>query len=462
MARRNLHRLIVPATVLAFGLGWGAAHLTRGADDSPDVPDVYGVPDVPDVYDVSGAAGGERSVAEPAAAVASAAQVAQGAAAGQGQREAELAQAAGVTIKTGAVPFAPCPSEPEAEPDWLLDTAAARYEEGEFAIAHGCASAAADLVPGSIDAHHIRALAAAALGHLGAARDAYALALALDPDDPETLAAAANFYINTMQPKRREATQLGFEYAHRGRSRVVARRRGQAPLRARLAVLEAQALNDLGNTDDALVRLEEAIALAPEMAAAHYERGVALFNACRFDDARDALERVLTSVPDDPYTHHHLGLVHERRGDMQAAAAHFARARALAPLVFRAPVAISPAEFRAEVERAIDELPRDLAGLLDEVALELSELPDDADLLAVTPPFSPTILGLYRGLPLGVEAPAGDRSVPPRAVVLYRANLARAAASRAELNHQIRRTLRHELGHVQGLDESQLRLRGLD
>ncbi|GAB4559948.1 MAG: hypothetical protein Tsb0020_06220 [Haliangiales bacterium] len=447
MARRNLHRLIVPATALAFGLGWGAAHLTRGADDLSGASGVIS------------AGGGERAVS----AQAPAAQVAQGAAAaGQGQREAELAQAAGVTIKAGAVPFAPCPSEPEAEPDWLLDTAAARYEAGEFAIAHGCASVAADLVPGSIDAHHIRALAAAALGHLGAARDAYALALALDPDDPETLAAAANFYINTMQPKRREATQLGFEYAHRGRSRVVARRRGYAPLRARLAVLEAQALNDLGNTDDALVRLEEAIALAPEMAAAHYERVVALFNACRFEGARAALERVLTSVPDDPYTHHHLGLVHERRGDLQAAAAHFARARALAPQVFRAPVAISPAEFRAEVERAIDELPSELAGLLDEVALELTELPDDADLTAVTPPFSPTILGLYRGLPLGVEAPAGDLSVPPRAVVLYRANLARAAATRAELNHQIRRTLRHELGHVQGLDESQLRLRGLD
>ena len=74
---------------------------------------------------------------------------------------------------------------------------------------------------------------------------------------------------------------------------------------------------------------------------------------------------------------------------------------------------------------------------------------------------SPTILGLYRGLPVSVEV-GETTSVPARAVVLYRKNLARATHTRAELNRQIRHTLRHEIGHMQGYDEDELRRRGLE
>jgi len=34
--------------------------------------------------------------------------------------------------------------------------------------------------------------------------------------------------------------------------------------------------------------------------------------------------------------------------------------------------------------------------------------------------------------------------------------------TRAELDRQIRRTLAHEIGHLRGLDEGQLRRRGLE
>jgi predicted Zn-dependent protease with MMP-like domain len=46
--------------------------------------------------------------------------------------------------------------------------------------------------------------------------------------------------------------------------------------------------------------------------------------------------------------------------------------------------------------------------------------------------------------------------------VLYRMNLARAVRSRAELTEQIDRTIRHELGHLDGLDEDDLRRRDLE
>jgi predicted Zn-dependent protease with MMP-like domain len=92
------------------------------------------------------------------------------------------------------------------------------------------------------------------------------------------------------------------------------------------------------------------------------------------------------------------------------------------------------------------------------IKIEVADLPDPADLKAVSPPFPPTILGLYRG-PVGRSPAAGD---DPPSIVLYRKNLARAVKSRAELTEQIRDTLLHEIGHLEGLDEDDLRRRGME
>jgi predicted Zn-dependent protease with MMP-like domain len=46
--------------------------------------------------------------------------------------------------------------------------------------------------------------------------------------------------------------------------------------------------------------------------------------------------------------------------------------------------------------------------------------------------------------------------------VLYRKNLLRFAHDRAELDRQVRVTLLHELGHLHGEDDEQLRARGLE
>jgi tetratricopeptide (TPR) repeat protein len=361
---------------------------------------------------------------------------------------------------------AECPVETQGARDTaaLLDTASQRYSTGEFAVAYECAAAAADINPRSVDAHHIRAAAAAALGRHDLAQTAFIMALALDPDDPESLAAAADFYINVMPSKRRDTILIGLEHARRGRARAVVRRRTGRELRARLALLEAQAYNDLGQPGEALERVDEVLELSPGSVEAEHERGIALFGLCKFDDAREAFHRVLDGAPEDAYAHHHLGLVYERMGRHADSATHFGRARALAPAEFWAPVAISDAGFRAEVEEALAELPVEVRIILEAVDIEVADLPALADLTAVEPPFSPTILGLFRGLPLGVDnldAP-GSGPVPPRAIVLYRKNLARATRTRDELDRQIRRTLMHEIGHLSGLDEDALRRRGLD
>ena len=76
----------------------------------------------------------------------------------------------------------------------------------------------------------------------------------------------------------------------------------------------------------------------------------------------------------------------------------------------------------------------------------------------ITPPFPPTILGLFRG-PVGHTVTTADE---PPSIVLYRKNLARAVKTRAELTEQIRDTLLHEIGHLEGLDEDDLRRRGME
>jgi tetratricopeptide (TPR) repeat protein len=343
----------------------------------------------------------------------------------------------------------------------LLDRAADRYDHGDFTISLACAEEAARVEPRSVEAHHDRAAALQELGRLDEAESAFSRALALDPDDPETLAGAADLYINRLPPTN-DHTETGLELARRGSRRLkrVRAPHGARPDRAlvsRLSLLEGQALNDLGRSREALMRLDTALAAVPDDVHARYERAVALFDLCRFGEAKRAFTDVLAKNPHDAWAHHHLGLTLERLGDVASADRELARARTEAPTEFHSPVDVSAQEFRALVDGEASKLPTELRADLGRVSLETSDLPDLTDLTAEEPPLAPTILGLFRGAPIG-EAPESEA----RAIVIYRKNLERAVASRDELVQQIRTTLLHELGHLRGEDDDALRARGLE
>jgi Flp pilus assembly protein TadD/predicted Zn-dependent protease with MMP-like domain len=381
----------------------------------------------------------------------------------------------GGALVEGATPVRPHREEPviecpavvpdnaddEARVSALLDEANKQIEHAQYGAAWTCADRAGDLSPTSVEAQHLRGAALAALGRDQEAQTAYALALALDPDDPETLRAVADFYINGKGERGRDALRLGLELAQRGSRRAEARRRRNPPLVADLAVLEAQALNDLGRSDEALGRVAAALRIAPGRGDALHEKGVALFDLSRFADARTVLQKALAIQPDDAYTHQMLGLTLEQLGD-KGADAELARAFELAPTELTRPVVIPLDEFQQEVDAVVQTLPAARKARVHAVKIEIADLPDPVDLAAVTPPFPPTILGLYRG-PVGhaAELPqaSGDE---PVSIVLYRKNLARAVKSRSELSEQIRDTLLHEIGHLEGLDEDDLRRRGME
>ncbi len=415
------------------------------------------------------------------------------------QAEATVAsKAASEAAETPPRPLRRCfpeqPSWVDAAVGTLLDRAADLYEAADFTGALACAEEAARQAPRSVEAHHNRAIAFVRLERMDEARDALALALALGPDDPETLEAAADLHINQLPPSA-DRSALGLEYARRGSRRALRR---DADRVARLALLEGQALIDLGRASEALRRIEAALAASPSFAAASYERGVALFELCRFGEARRMFEKVLADAPDHAHALYHLGLIEERMGE-EAAARHLAAASASDAKSFPVPIDVSGNEFAARVQHAVAELPeevrRDLAG----IRIETADLPDDTDLTAEKPPLSPTILGLFRGLPLdfgehaAVATPSGrpgkgkaaalpapasattpgasrapvaagapqcDPTV--RAIVLYRRNLLRTVRDGAELDAAIARTLMHEVGHLRGEDDGSLRDRGLE
>ena len=407
--------------------------------------------------------GGDPPVTVPALAITDSAQ----AAAAASSSVAPGKRVEGATLRPHhEEPVVDCPAtiadnaDDDARAAALLDAANKQIVASSFAAAWTCADRAADLVPTSVEAHHLRGSALAALGREADAQLAYALALSLDPDDPETLRAVADFYINGKGEHGRDALRLGLELAQRGSRRVIARRRRNPPLAADLAVLEAQALNDLGRSDEALQQIDVAIRLAPGRGDALHEKGVALFDLSRFADAKAVLARALAIQPDDAYSHQMMGLTLEQLGDIPGADSELARALALAPTELSAPVLIAPAEFQHEIDAVVASLPEDRKVAVRAIKLEVVDLPDPADLAAVKPPFPPPILGLYRG-PVGRGARA-QTDVETPSIVLYRKNLARAVKTRAELSEQIRDTLLHEIGHLEGLDEDDLRRRGME
>ena len=353
------------------------------------------------------------------------------------------------------VPAARCPLPPGSALALFQEEAVgARFEaaldafDGAFDAARwdealSCAQEASRLAPDAPVAHLDRALAFDGLGLWHEARLAYGRALALAPLEPEVLRAYGDFL-------EREGTDDGLETAL-----LLARRGREAAedpaLGADLALVEARAANALGHSERALSAAETALAL-DERPEALVERGVALFELTRLEEADRAFAEALTRLPDDPRALHWAGLVAEHLGRHGEAMQRLARAAELDPEGHPRPLEVSPEEFAAVVETELLALPApDRARLETGARLESAELPAVSDLREDQFVLSPTILGLFR------PGPPGGRSD----ILLYRKNILRVVRDREELRREVRDTLLHELGHLAGETDAELRDRGL-
>jgi tetratricopeptide (TPR) repeat protein len=361
-----------------------------------------------------------------------------------------LDSAAGDARPQPKPPAQPCISSNEPTLPDLLDQAGRAYEQGRYEDALECAREATRIDGMSVAAHHFRGAALTELGKVEEARTAYSRALALDPDDPEVLRSVADLHVRRLGA--RDDLELALQYVHRALPR--AQRAKDKPLLKDLYLLQAMSYDDLGRPGDALSSANRALENDATDRESRREKGVALFELCRFDAAKVELGKLANEEP-DAWAEHYLGLIAERAQDEMAAEAHFARATKLDPEAFKATAQAAPSIFQRVVQDEVAKLPPDIKAGLARANFEVTDLPQVADLVATDPPLSPGILGLFR--PPAETAPADAKAT----IVLYRRNLSRAAHTDDELHREVRDTLMHEVGHLNGEDDEQLRDRGL-
>lgn len=347
---------------------------------------------------------------------------------------------------TARCPFGPDADGLAAEDRFVrgLELFDAALDAEHYDEALACAQEATRLAPDDVRGHINRGVALEGLEQFEAARDAYARALAVDPEDPEALRASADALVRRGTDDALEAAVL---QARRGRERA-----SESKASSELAVIEAGALNGLGRSAEALSAAETALALDGDSIEAMAERGVALFELLRFSQARAALAAARAGDDQNAKAAYFLGLLEERDGHDDLATRLLETAATLDPEGYPPALAVSPDAFGALVDGEVRKLSSEARAALARTDFSWTELPDEADLSAGEPVLSPTIVGLFRPAP-----EEGGRD----AILLYRRNLLRICRSEAELEREVRDTILHELGHLNGADDAELRDQGL-
>jgi predicted Zn-dependent protease with MMP-like domain len=217
---------------------------------------------------------------------------------------------------------------------------------------------------------------------------------------------------------------------------------------------------------DATLRLEEG---EPQMALealrgaersadpAHffYLRAASHYDLVHFPEARDDAERALAIHPDYAHAWDLLSRVHEHQGDAAAATAAASRAQQIDPEAFPLPLEVADDVFDALVERSVRELPAAIRKKLEELPVLVQSLPGPEMLTAEDPPLTPDLLGLFVGRHIFASSVTAPPSAPG-AIYLFRRNLLRACSDLDELSREVSITVRHEVGHLMGLDEDDL------
>ena len=114
---------------------------------------------------------------------------------------------------------------------------------------------------------------------------------------------------------------------------------------------------------------------------------------------------------------------------------------------------VSRVRFEELVSDALDSIPPYLAAHMDNVVVLVENWPAPEQ-LAGRPG---TLLGLYEGVQLTDRSPINYAGVMPDRVTIFRGPLCERADDEADLAHQIRVTVVHEIAHHFGIDDQRLR-----
>jgi predicted Zn-dependent protease with MMP-like domain len=225
-------------------------------------------------------------------------------------------------------------------------------------------------------------------------------------------------------------------------------------------LLASEILLRMDDPRSAAEAAREAIAIDPDDPTAVALLGAALFESCDFAAAKDTL-KALVEEPDDYAEALFLsGVIAEREGRVSDARELYTEA-GRRDESYRTVEPLDRDHFDAIVDQALERVPADIRAALDNVSVQIEEFPSQDELRSVTPPLSPLILGLFRGVPRGEKSVFDGGGGAPDVVVLYQRCLELASHDQGELEEEIAVTLIHEIGHYLGLSEEQLIERGV-
>ncbi len=112
-------------------------------------------------------------------------------------------------------------------------------------------------------------------------------------------------------------------------------------------------------------------------------------------------------------------------------------------------------EFVNVAEEALDSLPEEFRSRIQNVAILVEDFPANQSTLQPGQR-KRLLLGIFHGVP-ATKRSVFNLPTGPDHIVLYQKNIEAVCSSEAEVRHQIRQTLIHELGHYFGMTEEQLR-----
>ena len=204
-----------------------------------------------------------------------------------------------------------------------------------------------------------------------------------------------------------------------------------------------QALKSSGRAyDDACARLHALLLRAARFEVARRRRGLTGLEADTLaTEAADDALRLTSNLPD---AHELRGLLAERAGDDDRARRELAIARRLDRDRYPKPIEMSEDEFLAVAQDAVAELDDDIKEILEETSFFVQPFPADELLHDSEPPLDPQILGLFVGRSL-LERSVAESGTMPNTMYLFQRNLERSAATREELEEEIRITVLHEI-----------------
>jgi predicted Zn-dependent protease with MMP-like domain len=227
---------------------------------------------------------------------------------------------------------------------------------------------------------------------------------------------------------------------------------------AEIYYLKAKALFYLDDLEGSLFLVRRALKAVGDNPIYRSFEGQLLFELGRFAEARRPLEAAAAMERDAAQTEYHLALVLERLGEHEEAKRRFERASHLDPEQFPMPLEIGDEEFERIAAEALAELPRSIREYVANVPVLIEEWPSSE--LVDQEDVSPTILGIFIGVPR-TEAGSSDVRRDMDRVILFKRNLETSCRDRDELLHEIKTTVKHEIGHYLGLDEDDLERLGL-